>query len=401
MRRKIWQLPELQCSIIGTCLSLGELRRIARKSKLRLPPDATEFQVHSTFVALCKNDCPAARAVNKLLDRKYAATLRRFGTSKDDDAIRELWLEARNVGDVPGPYWAVMSHPNISDELQAEVFGEVHMLSHLVGASNRADIRRLASLEEQFERLQQRWSRVKAAYRRRFRQFAEENKAAREQIALLAMEAERYRNKAKSLAGDEMRLENEALLRTLSVQSASLAEASMKESNLSRKVHAYAKRLEHLEHELAEKDAETAFLEQEVQRLLPAMAADPCPGGCSKAGTDACPGPDLCGKRILYVGGRVNLVQHYRALVERYGGRFEHHDGGLEDSRNALPGLLGGVDAVVCPVDCVSHDACLRVKEACRHRVKPLKLARSSGLSSLARILGELSADEPTQGGVA
>jgi hypothetical protein len=47
--------------------------------------------------------------------------------------------------DVPiGP----CTHPATTHELVKRVFGEVHMLSHLVGSANRADIRRLRQFEE-------------------------------------------------------------------------------------------------------------------------------------------------------------------------------------------------------------------------------------------------------------
>ena len=46
-----------------------------------------------------------------------------------------------------------MTHPAATDALVREIFGEVHMLSHLVGAANRADIRRLADLEAENDRL--------------------------------------------------------------------------------------------------------------------------------------------------------------------------------------------------------------------------------------------------------
>jgi hypothetical protein len=45
---------------------------------------------------------------------------------------------------------------------------------------------------------------------------------------------------------------------------------------------------------------------------------------------------------------------------------------------------------VVCPVDCVSHEACITVKRLCRNPMKPVLFARSSGLSSLAASLAEL-----------
>jgi hypothetical protein len=39
---------------------------------------------------------------------------------------------------------------------------------------------------------------------------------------------------------------------------------------------------------------------------------------------------------------------------------------------------------VFCPVDCVSHDACRRVKQHCRRQDKPFIPLRSSGLTAFA-----------------
>ena len=101
---------------------------------------------------------------------------------------------------------------------------------------------------------------------------------------------------------------------------------------------------------------------------------------------------EIAGKRVLYVGGRCSLVAHYKLLAEKFGCELLHHDGGREQSAHRLWELLGCADAVVCPVDCVSHEACSMVKQACKGCLKPLILARSSGLSSLARSLAELGA---------
>lgn len=54
----------------------------------------------------------------------------------------------------PGAYWAALSHPATNDVLLREIFADVHMLSHLVGAANRADIRRLRQLEDENTELQ-------------------------------------------------------------------------------------------------------------------------------------------------------------------------------------------------------------------------------------------------------
>ncbi len=410
MRRKIWEDSDVQCSIIGTCLSLKELQKIARQTNLQLAADAGEFDVHVTFVRLCSKYGPVAKAVSKFLDRKYAGAIHRFSKVSEDTALLGLWREAQAIGDIPGPYWALMTHPAASHALRRTVFGDVHMLSHLVGASNRADIRRLGELEQSLETVQQRHAKVRSIYRTRFKGLVRENRSLARRLGEQAKEAETLRSRAKDHCTEVVHLENQGLRRSLATQSVLLAEEQARGDALARKLEAFERRLEHLQEqyqdELREKQAEIDFLEKELQGLLEnaqqpcseAACAGRCAGGCEDAGTEDCPGPALCGKRILYVGGRANLVPHYRNVVERRGGEFLHHDGGgVEHARHALPRLLHGVDAVLCPVDCVSHDACQCVKEVCKHTMKPCKMLRSSGLSSLVRSLEELSAQAGTQ----
>ncbi len=396
MRTKIWELPDYQCSVVGTCLSVRELEKVARQTGLELEPDATEFQIHGTFVMLCKRKGRVAKAVARLLDRKYAAAVRGFSQARDDDALRELWRQARSRGDIPGPYWALLTHPDALPALKSEAFGDVHMLSHLVGAANRADIRRLCELEEALEKMETRRARVRAAFKRGVTAIATENKALKDRLAAMAKEVEQYRNGSKAHASAALRAENEALLRSLGAQSVELMQGNMLRDSLARKAEAYERRLTLTLREGRDKDAELALLNRKMERLFAIPPDSACPPDCDKAGTDQCPGPSLCGKRILYVGGRANLVTHYRHAVERCGGEFLHHDGGVEQTRQALPRVLVGVDAVVCPVDCISHDACQCVKDICKHTMKPCVFLRSSGLSSLVRTLEELCADPAT-----
>ena len=84
----------------------------------------------------------------------------------------------------------------------------------------------------------------------------------------------------------------------------------------------------------------------------------------------------------------IQYPEEYPPLPARYRGRIilsRDPDGGEQCVACYLC-------AVVCPVDCVSHEACSLVKQACKGCLKPLILARSSGLSSLARSLAELGA---------
>jgi hypothetical protein len=73
--------------------------------------------------------------------------------------VRALWADAVRRGEIPGAYWATLTHPAATQAIVREAFGEVHMLSHLVGAANRADIRRLCQLEAENAALQARLDR--------------------------------------------------------------------------------------------------------------------------------------------------------------------------------------------------------------------------------------------------
>lgn len=124
------------------------------------------------------------------------------------------------------------------------------------------------------------------------------------------------------------------------------------------------KTIKDLESTTATLTTEKQELQQELVSLETALlvkmaAANGC-SGCADQDTDRCPGPDLCGKTILYVGGHNNLVPRYRQLVEKFGGHFVHHDGGREVSRAVLQKMLSSADAVLCPRLCQSR--CLQLR---------------------------------------
>jgi hypothetical protein len=69
--------------------------------------------------------------------------------------------------------------------------------------------------------------------------------------------------------------------------------------------------------------------------------------------------------------------------VERVGGSFLHHDGGIEHSMTLLPGMIGRADCTAFPIDCISHDAVGTVKRQCRLSGKPFVPLRTSSLTCL------------------
>ena len=53
----------------------------------------------------------------------------------------------------------------------------------------------------------------------------------------------------------------------------------------------------------------------------------------------------------------------------------------------AQTGLVSQADAVFCPIGCISHDACLRLKHLCKRHRKAFIPLRSAGLSGFVAAL--------------
>src|SRR5215471_18059065 len=159
-RRRIWEISSnVHCSIIGTCLTTAELRQILVKIQLAGAHEDSDHELHGQAVLLAGRRDHASKLLQKSLDRRHRSAIGQFGKARNVEDLRNLWTSAVQHADIPGAYWAVLTHPLATEDLVRCVFGEVHMLSHLVGAANRADIRRLRELELETAALQDKVAR--------------------------------------------------------------------------------------------------------------------------------------------------------------------------------------------------------------------------------------------------
>ena len=387
-RRLLWELWDgYHCSICGTCLSFAELRKIAAKAGIGFEPDQSEHGIHGHFVQLASKPGRAAKLIQKVLDRRYRSAVERFRRAKSEAEVGELWDRALAEGDVPGPYWALMTHPRSSCGLMVRAFGEVHMLSHLAGATNRADIRRLRTLErerqelsEQLADARRRLSEREAAHRRtaaahetEVRELSDRLRAAREAEERLAQAEDRMR---AFKGGEELR----ALHAGNTALASELEEARREVRSESQRASALESELSTLRTAHHEMGTTVRALNAECDALESVLQSGIDDSSRRSTAPDAA--VDLCGRRVAYVGGRTGIVDHFRALVERLNGQFIHHDGGIEDHEGQLGRVLGQADVVLCPVDCVSHRASLRAKRFCKQTAKPFVPLRTAGLSS-------------------
>ncbi len=99
------------------------------------------------------------------------------------------------------------------------------------------------------------------------------------------------------------------------------------------------------------------------------------------------------------MGGRSGQVEAYRAVVERCGGRFLHHDGGLEENAHRIDANLAAADLVICQAGCISHGAYWRVKDWCKRRGTPCLFAKSPGVTAFSRCLATVAGESVESSG--
>jgi hypothetical protein len=371
-RTKIWEFnTNLHCSIIGTCLSTGELRHVLKKLGLA-SPECSDHELHGAAVSLAGRHDKAAKLLHKALDERHRVTINQFGKATTEASLCSMWRDAVRRGEIPGGYWATLTHPAATQAIIRDAFGEVHMLSHLVGAANRADIRRLCQLEVDNEELRARLDRQQVALRdavvTRDTSIRDLRQALTQRIATEPSVPGDDGAVLRQLVTDlERRLAAETRRSTVLGDKLAAANTALAEAQSARGA--------------AERDAGALRHELEVVATL-------LPEGRGEDGAAIVPDPRLDGVTVLYVGGRPNQVAHLRATAEQSGAAFLHHDGGVEHHLNLLAGLTSQAQLVMFPVDCISHHAAHAVKQLCRQAGKrfiPLRSASATSLLSALR----------------
>jgi hypothetical protein len=260
------------------------------------------------------------------------------------------------------------------------------MLSHISGTSMRVDLHELSLLrhenrvlKQQQQQAYQKHSRTLYEKDNQLRKHKKELQKQQQEINALKIslirqpqqetdysdESSSLRNKLHLAEGKIMRLEQKA-----AIYQARWEAAIHKQSDQ--------------ESQLIQVNEERKSVESILESYLFAQQKKPC------ISSDYCSQKNLQGKCILYVGGRDKQCRHFKTLVESSNGQFIHHDGGLSDGSSKLNSTLAKADAVMCPLDCISHEAMIKVKKHCQFTAKKLVMMPRSSLSAFSKGLGML-----------
>ena len=404
-RKNIWELSSHHhCSIVGTCLTIGEARALGKKIGAKCPdPEDLDAIIHSILVRESVTKNRASTLLNKALNKKYESSVRIFNKCNTPLEIRDLWREAFEVGNIPGPYWAALSHPMIDYEVTIKIYSDVHMLSHLVGSSNRADIARLSELEIELANALDKNRSLISQNNRKINQFRTEIENHQQTISNLERKNSNFKARlfvdSKSQSIEEI---NEEFSQGVLLSGENYTTFIVERERDQSKVTAHNFRLlDDIERLNGEKQDLHSKLETAQHKLKGSLSELQSANSFiqnfitnNDAPTKMC---NLSGKCVLYIGGRAGNICRMCDLVDKMNGRLIHHDGGKEDSLATLKGAISSADAVIFPTDCVSHSSALEAKKLCKKMVKPLLPIRSSSLSSLVDGLTKINFETNSQ----
>jgi len=374
-RRRLWELSHAcHCPLVGVGLPLAYLRKLVGKlTGGELLHD--DYEVHVGAVTECATRNRLSEAVQKEFERRFAPVILRFRAAKTTEEVGRLWAAAVTDGDVAGAFWAGLTHPRCEPALEERMCRDIHMVQHQAGACARVDLGKHHALMDDHARLQRELAKLQQRHHILMQEKADDGEcrdAALMQARALAI--------GKDSIIDSLRAELQQLhasipgLETRTRLNERLALSDERERELRARIE----------------DLKQARRSAEAVPPAAAPSSPPPPSRSMKMPIR------LVDQSVLCVGGRSGNVATYRALIERVGAQFAHHDGGLEDNANMLDASLAAADLVICQTGCISHSAYWRVKDYCKRNGKRCVFIDNPSISSLARGLQEASARAQT-----
>jgi len=352
---------------------------------MHLPRDTSDFVLHTTAVGACETRTVLADLLHKTLEKRYAAVIRRFAATKTAEGVRRLWLEAVASGmELPGALWAAWTHPACDSLLEHDIYGDIHMIQHQVGTGARADLKALQALRAENAELRRQIDTLRQDAEAARNEKASETRALGERLTELRAEQAGRDACIARLSADLAKLRDSLPeLRQRQALARRAEDAEARASALTAQCREQAETLERLRRRV-----------DELENTAPLPAASLPSAQPHAMSTRETAVESLDGKCVLCVGGRSGAMDAYRDAVERQGGRFLHHDGGLEESLHRIDGALAAADLVICQAGCISHNAYWRVKEQCKRTGKPCLFVKRGGISSFGRILADICGEE-------
>ena len=293
-----------------------------------------------------------SEAFDKRLNERHALAVRRLASMRDVDALQDAWRQSLASDAMPAALWALVTHP-LGAALEASALYDARGWVFEHCRRSVAVTQAQAQAHDALQKARRQVEELRVRLAAQQQQACFELAAARTEQARLVGELARWQG---------------------SVGAPQRAAAPARAVPHDRGSHMSAQPAEP-EVVVPAPTAASQSVQQE-----PASRTEPAPQPIV-----------VQGRRVLCVGGIQHAVARYRSRIERLGGHFEHHDGGLEDGVQALDGRLSRAEIVICQAGCINHEAYQRVKRHCQRTGTTCLYLDRPSLSRLDRALDQTS----------
>ncbi len=365
VRKKLWELPHnFQCSIIGTCLTLEEARKIGRKfGAVCDDPTQLDATIHTFIVREAGSKNMISIHVDRFLNQKFEGMIRRFKDASNPPKILSLWQECRNIGVIPAGYWAALTHAALDHDGLIRIFSDVHMLSHINGGNNVEYIQQVVRKERELEKL---ITTNNSASSRLAKKEAELNR----QIAQNSNNTKKL-HQARSTHISKDTVNNNCLGEKLTQKTKKLESIN---GTLRQRLCNTKKELVEAVQIIKSRDTEIEVLKKQIKKCENCKANHSDP-------TDRrfldCP-LSVEGLTFLYVGGNTRSNSKLNRIVVTAGASLKFYD---KQRTKSLKALVKSSNAVFLPTDKVSHTDASETKRFCRLCGVPFFPLKSCSLS--------------------
>lgn len=376
-RKSFWEIrTNLQCPVVGTCLTLAEQKKILKKSGVSIF-GLTDYQIHQALVHSGQGEGPVSRRIQRVLENKYKRQIAELGDC-DEEAFMAHWKKGLQRGELDDLLWIGSTSLNLSPGALTDMFGDYHMHSHGQGMIIRQQLQQVDTLKKQNKTLSEKVKQIGTQKReatQTLQTTTRERNTLKKQVETLQKENQTLRDQPElgHLQKANSLMENKigTLEHKIQTQGETLTLVKAENEQLTAMVEEQVKIIQRLQ-------AEFEWLTQEEEEM----------SACS-----ICLDEDACPFRVLIVGGLNTLRPHYQNLVESGGGEFKYFDTLNGSSERNLRPMIGWADVILCPIDFNSHRACLSVKKLCKKMQKPYKMLTNSSISGVSRVLENVSVD--------
>ena len=361
-RRRLWQLStQAHELLLGTSFTPDALRREAARVLGRMHHGVClikgrDVDVLYSLVHDMVTRNPVSEAFDKRLNQAHALAVRRMALLRDADALQTAWRQSLTGDEMTAALWSLLTHP-LGAALEASALYDARGWVFEHCRRGVAVTRARALAEDALQQTRTQVDELRARLCAQQQQAADAQAAARAEHARLVGELARWQRSVETPQ-----------------RAAPPALATPHDRGA---------------------DLPAQPVVPEVVTPAPTTASPPVLEEPASRTETASQPIVVQGRRVLCVGGIQHAVARYRSRIERLGGHFEHHDGGLEDGVQALDGRLSRAEIVICQAGCINHEAYQRVKRHCQRTGTTCVYLDRPSLSRLDRALHQTPAEKP------